>query len=273
MSCPEAHPGWQEGCVTATPTPETTEGVFGLVTGLSCGNECRPANGLLIRAGRWGMLVLAASALTHAKDAAVYLRRRGAPGNGCRPVGRSDEFAVLTHRGSGSSAAGHAVVISTQDDDMGAAPVAQVVLQPGRRTADVRQMPFGALPHGATARRSGPDDLRSRSGGFRVFAGCSRSGSSVSAADRPSRRSSSNRGCCSSRTRTVVLARLSLPYAVRGGIPMPSPAVAGPCSRARAMCSLSRALRRKFGGQPALSWEPRVQMLAAMGGALGSTLG
>jgi hypothetical protein len=52
MSCSEAHSGWREGCVTATPTPDTTEGVFGLVTGLWRSNECRPANGLLIRAGR-----------------------------------------------------------------------------------------------------------------------------------------------------------------------------------------------------------------------------
>ena len=120
--------------------------MFGLVTGLWRGNECRPAKGLLIRAGRWGVPVLAAaSALTHAKDAAACLPQRGAPGNGCRPMGRSDEFAVLTHRGSGSSAAGHAVVISTQDDDMRAEPVAQVVLQPGCRTEDVRQMGVLAL--------------------------------------------------------------------------------------------------------------------------------
>jgi hypothetical protein len=31
---------------------------------------------------------------------------------------------------------------------MQAEPVAQVVLQPGRRTGDLRQMPFGAQPHG-----------------------------------------------------------------------------------------------------------------------------
>ena len=37
------------------------------------------------------------------------------------------------------------------------------------------EAPFGALPHGATARRSGADDLCSRSGAFRVFAGCARS--------------------------------------------------------------------------------------------------
>jgi hypothetical protein len=38
-----------------------------------------------------------------------------------------------------------------------------------------RKAPFGAQPHGATARRSGADDLCSRSGAFRVFAGCARS--------------------------------------------------------------------------------------------------
>src|SRR5918996_2726769 len=52
MSCPETHLGWRDGGVTATPTPDTTDGLFGLVTGLWRSQECRLANGLLIRAGR-----------------------------------------------------------------------------------------------------------------------------------------------------------------------------------------------------------------------------
>jgi hypothetical protein len=62
MYVPDAHRGWREGCMTATPTPDTTKGAFGLVTGLWRSNDRRLANGLPIPAGRWWMPVLAASA-------------------------------------------------------------------------------------------------------------------------------------------------------------------------------------------------------------------
>ena len=51
MSCPESHSGWRDGGCH-NPTPDTTEGPFGPVTGLWRSHECRLANGLLIRAGR-----------------------------------------------------------------------------------------------------------------------------------------------------------------------------------------------------------------------------
>jgi hypothetical protein len=59
--------------VTAIPTPDTTKGVFVLVTGLWGAANVAPAHGLLIRAGRWEMPVVATSALTRPTDAAVYL--------------------------------------------------------------------------------------------------------------------------------------------------------------------------------------------------------
>jgi DNA-binding transcriptional LysR family regulator len=77
MSRLAEHSAWREGRVAATPTPDTTEGVFVLVTGLWRSNECRPANGLPIRAGRWEMPVVATSALRPATDAAVCLPQRG----------------------------------------------------------------------------------------------------------------------------------------------------------------------------------------------------
>jgi hypothetical protein len=49
-------------------------------------------------------------------------------------------------------------------------------VQPGRSAAGDR-CAVRCSPQGATARRSGADDLCSRSGAFRVFAGCARSAS------------------------------------------------------------------------------------------------
>ena len=49
--------------------------------------------------------------------------------------------------------------------------MAPVVLQPRRRTGDVRQMPFGAQLRGRDHPRSGADDMCARSGRLRVFEG------------------------------------------------------------------------------------------------------
>jgi hypothetical protein len=65
-------------------------------------------------------------------------------------VGQSGEFAASTTGDQVRPRRG-AVVISTQRGEMQAEAVAQVVLQPEGRTGNVRQMPFGAQPHGATA--------------------------------------------------------------------------------------------------------------------------
>jgi len=49
--------------------------------------------------------------------------------------------------------------------------MAQLVLQPRRRTGDVRQMPFGAQLRGRDHPRSGADDMCACSGRLRVFEG------------------------------------------------------------------------------------------------------
>jgi hypothetical protein len=71
-------------------------GAFGLVTGLSRGNECRHANGLLMRAGRWGMLVLAASCRRMRRMPRCALRTWGHQVTPVAALGRSGDFAVST---------------------------------------------------------------------------------------------------------------------------------------------------------------------------------
>jgi hypothetical protein len=90
VSCPEAHSGWRYGCVTATPTPDTTEGAFGLVIGLWRSNECRAANGLQIRAGRWGRPSSPRAPRRMRPDAAVCFRSVPAPLAPVAPLGGSD---------------------------------------------------------------------------------------------------------------------------------------------------------------------------------------
>jgi hypothetical protein len=50
------------------------------------------------------MPVLAASASTHATDAAVCTPQRGAPGNVCRPVGRREPCRSMSLNAGGSRA-------------------------------------------------------------------------------------------------------------------------------------------------------------------------
>jgi hypothetical protein len=128
---PEAHSGWVYGCVTATPTPDTTEDVFVLVTGLWRGNECRPANGLLIRAGRWGMPAGATSPDAPDRHRDVPSAPWG-PRQRCRLMGRSGEFAVSDPPGIRLVRRRGAVVISTQDGEMQADCMAQVTGPPWR---------------------------------------------------------------------------------------------------------------------------------------------
>jgi hypothetical protein len=59
--------------------------------------------------------------------------------------------------------------ITPADAVGGRAAVDLYVAEPCPMNAEA---PFGAWPHGATARRSGADDLCSRSGAFRVFVEC-----------------------------------------------------------------------------------------------------
>jgi hypothetical protein len=86
-------------------------------------------------------------------------------------MGRSGEFAVSDPPGIRLVRRRGAVVISTRDGEMQDDCMAQVVLQPRRRTGDVRQMPFGAQLCGRDHPRSGADDMCSRSGRLRVLEG------------------------------------------------------------------------------------------------------
>jgi hypothetical protein len=70
------------------------------------------------------------------------------PRQRCRLMGRSGEFAVSDPPGIRLVRRRGAVVISTQDGEMQADCMAQVVLQPRRRTGDVRQMPSVLSLHG-----------------------------------------------------------------------------------------------------------------------------
>jgi hypothetical protein len=127
---------------------------------------CRPANGLLIRAGRWGMPVLAASALTDASDTAVCTSNVGHPVTPVAALGRSGDFAVSTTGDQVVRRRG-AVVISTQGWRDAGQPRSSGLLQADGTPATCARCHSVLSPTGRDAPRSGADDLCSRSGAFR----------------------------------------------------------------------------------------------------------